>query len=75
MLRATRNSAGRSASYTSANSPEEIADGYPQVSEGPLRSCRAGAPIAMAGAYGRAQTLVAVLKACGDKLTRENVMK
>jgi branched-chain amino acid transport system substrate-binding protein len=25
--------------------------------------------------YGRAQTLVAVLKACGDNLTRENVMK
>jgi branched-chain amino acid transport system substrate-binding protein len=26
-------------------------------------------------AYGRAQTMVAVLKACGDNLTRENVMK
>ncbi len=26
-------------------------------------------------AYGRAQTIVAVLKACGDNLTRENVMK
>ncbi len=25
--------------------------------------------------YGRAQTMVAVLKACGDNLTRENVMK
>ena len=27
------------------------------------------------GAYSVAQTLVAVLKACGDNLTRENVMK
>ncbi len=26
-------------------------------------------------AYGRAQTMAAVLKACGDNLTRENVMK